>query len=182
MVQIELSTRAKSHIIKNLYPLYLHDLSPYSNKVNMHPNVHGVFGESNLTRCACQSDSLNIWWSKPGVLMPYIMRDDVTPIGFALVAAKPHTPQQCDFCLYEFFLVAPYRRRGMGSQVALWLFERYAGTWELNVLIKNTPAMSFWRSLLNSYTCESYHESPSALSLFPGCIAFRFTTGGHNCL
>jgi len=61
-VKIILSTTHDAYIIKNMYPLYLHDLSQFSGAK---PNEHGVLEPDEGRTLAEQGDVQNIWWQKP---------------------------------------------------------------------------------------------------------------------
>jgi len=66
-INIMLAEQGEAYIIKNMYPLYLHDLSGHYGLTPGHiPNVHGIFEDSNDYRTLSdQYDVQNIWWEKP---------------------------------------------------------------------------------------------------------------------
>jgi predicted acetyltransferase len=64
-----------------------------------------------------------------------------------------------DFRLCEFFLLRKHRRTGLGRNIALKLFSKLHGVWELVVLPRNTAAARFWRVVLPLASSESPSES-----------------------
>src|SRR5689334_10381852 len=93
---------AAAHVVRNLYPLYLHDLSEFSGDV---PNRHGIFEPGSDVRSLAEQGELAyqaIWWRKPGVLFPFLVLVNGGPAGFALVATGPHAPAGIQFCMQEF--------------------------------------------------------------------------------
>jgi len=91
-INIKLAEQSEAYIIKNMYPLYLHDLSGHYGLTPGHiPNVHGIFEDSNDYRTLSdQYDVQNIWWEKLNCLYPFLIRVDDIPAGFALIATPPH--------------------------------------------------------------------------------------------
>jgi len=170
-VAIQLSTPEDSVIIKNLYPLYLHDLSEFDGT---QPNRYGVFDASNrLTTLADVGEKQNLWWQKPAVLWPYLIQVDNRPAGFGLVASEPHVPQGVDFLLHEFFLAHPFRGQGLAQEAAQMIFRKHRGNWEIYALPNHVRAITFWRSAVNDYTAGRYEERVG-LTSFGDRWMFRF--------
>ncbi len=55
--------------------------------------------------------------------------------------------------MVEFFVMKKYRRSGLGSEAAKYLFLRFPGLWKLKIMEKNTPALVFWTSAIAG--CEA---------------------------
>ncbi|MDN4601464.1 hypothetical protein P5G61_09535 [Paenibacillus sp. F6_3S_P_1C] len=72
-IDVQLTHNNEAYIIKNMYPLYLHDLSGhYGLNAEHTPNQHGIFEESNdYQTLQDQYDVQNIWWEKPNVLYDF---------------------------------------------------------------------------------------------------------------
>ncbi|MBW4080903.1 GNAT family N-acetyltransferase [Paenibacillus sp. S150] len=152
----------EAYIIKNLYPLYLHDLSGHYGLTNGPVlNPHGIFEESNEIRTlADQYNVQSIWWEKPGCLHPFLIRAGGNPAGFAFVATPPHCNAGVDYFVNEFFVLQPYRGLGYAQQAAVQIFERFKGRWELftNPAEKNAAGQKFWRKTVSGYTKGNYAE------------------------
>lgn len=89
---------------------------------------------------------------------PILIRADGKIAGFALIC--PH----CDYrdekdarCFGEFFVMLKYRRMGIGKQVAMQLFDRHRGHWEVCYWKNNLPASLFWKEVVEEYTNGNYH-------------------------
>ena len=90
-VELKLSSLEDAHMIKNLWPLYLHDISQFEG---VGPNQHGVlWAEDDVRTLAEQGDGQNTWWEKPDVLFPYLILADGLPVGFNLVATGGYVPE-----------------------------------------------------------------------------------------
>ncbi len=152
-----LANKENSNIIKNMYPLYLYDLSEIYGNV---PNEYGIYEEEPVKTLMEQYDVQNNWFTKPEELFPFIIMVDDKPAGFHLVATKPYAPQTADYFVYEFFLLRPYRGKGIAEVAAKQVFERFKGRWELYTSPENNiRGQKFWRKTLNSYTSGKYEES-----------------------
>ncbi|RSK28502.1 GNAT family N-acetyltransferase [Bacillus sp. HMF5848] len=157
-LDVQLTDKNEAYIIKNLYPLYLYDLSGHYGLL---PNMHGIYEESNDFRTLKdQYDIQNIWWKKPGVLFPYIILVNEIPVGFILIATPPHCNKGIDYFVNEFFLIQSLRGQGIAERAANIVFSQHKGTWELftNPLEKNVVGQKFWRKTVSNYTKGAYIE------------------------
>jgi aminoglycoside 6'-N-acetyltransferase I len=154
-VKTILSTINDAYIVKNMYPLYLHDLCQFSGEK---PNQHGILEPTAVSTLTEQGEVQSIWWKKPDVLYPFIIQVDAKPAGFAFVARPPHVPESVDFLLHEFFIVRSFRNAGVGKRAAREVFDRFRGRWQFEVLAKNLGAQEFWRKVLREYTAGTFQE------------------------
>jgi aminoglycoside 6'-N-acetyltransferase I len=154
MLELEKMPAEKAHILQNLYPCYLHDLSEFQDTL---PNQHGLF-ESDEVVSYDKETFLKIWWQHPDQLFPYIIKIDDRPAGFALIGTKPYSGDS-DYEIKEFFIVNPYRKKGFAEQAALKAFGLFNGKWKCAVLPRNLPACSFWRRTISKITSSNYMES-----------------------
>ncbi|WP_427109507.1 GNAT family N-acetyltransferase [Lysinibacillus xylanilyticus] len=157
-IEIQLTDKNNGYVIKNLYPLYLYDLSGHYGNL---PNVHGIYEDSDDFRTLIdQYEVQNIWWEKPDILFPYSILVDGIPAGFILIASPPHCNKGIDYFLNEFFLVQSLRGRGIAEHAANMIFEQFKGNWELftNPLEKNIVGQKFWRKTISNYTSGDYSE------------------------
>ncbi|WNS45621.1 GNAT family N-acetyltransferase [Paenibacillus sp. MMS20-IR301] len=175
--ELGLTNADEAYIIKNMYPLYLHDLSGHYGLTAGHiPNRHGIFEDDPECRTlAEQYEAQNIWWDKPGVLYPFLIRADEHPAGFVLIATPPHCAQGIQYFVNDFFVLQPFRGTGTAEQAAIQVFDRFRGEWELftNPADKNITAQAFWRKTLTRYTRGRFAERTG--ETFDGHkLAFRF--------
>lgn len=170
--ELVLATEATAHIINNLYPLYLYDLSEVADWGRLIPNQHGLVEprESSARTLGEQYGTfLTGWWDDPERRLPYIIRVEGKPVGFALVAGQ--SDGDTGHILCEYFIARPNRGRGLGRDAAHRLFGMLPGRWQLDVMRSNTPALTFWRNALSPYA-ETLREQPEGDD-----IVFRFSTG-----
>jgi predicted acetyltransferase len=165
-VNLELFTTNTAHIYRNLYPLYLHDLSAFKNKSI--PNEHGVLFSDESKTLEAQMDNLSYWLNDP-FLKSYLIRVNGLPAGFSLVTTAAYSPNKATTELHEFFLLHPFRGRGIGAQAVSMTLVTVSGSWMLRVLPRNTPALAFWRKTLKRYANDLHEEI-----LEDGLIQFVF--------
>jgi len=144
-VNVSLVQAAKSAecTLRNLLNLYIHDFSEF---LGMTPSEDGSFSYT----------ALPLYWSEPG-RKAYFVRCGVSLVGFALVSRGSMVsgdPAVTD--LAEFFVVRGVRRRGVGRAAAHNLFRSMPGKWEIRVAEFNTPALRFWKSVIEKY-CGGRH-------------------------
>jgi aminoglycoside 6'-N-acetyltransferase I len=172
-IDVKLTDKNDAYIIKNLYPLYLHDLSGHHGTF---PNCHGIYEDTDdFITLQDQYVVQNVWWEKPGCLFPFLILVDGRPAGFDLIATSPHCNKDIDFFVNDFFLLQPYRGRGIAEIAATKVFDQFKGKWELftNPADKNIGAQQYWRKTLSKYTNGVYTESIG--DTFDGYkIIFRF--------
>jgi aminoglycoside 6'-N-acetyltransferase I len=157
-VELKLSTDQDAHIIKNLWPLYQHDVSEFDASK---PNRHGLFGVDNsVITFAEQSASLDAWWKDPQSLFPYLILVNGYPAGFNLVAARSRLSEsiQADFVVHEFFILHAYRGKGIGERAAVDGFALHTGKWEIVTYPSHARAIAFWRRVIKGYSRTGYAE------------------------
>ena len=157
-IEVRLTEMCEAYIIKNLYPLYLYDLSGHYERL---PNVHGIYEESDDVKTLQEQYGIqNIWWEKPDVLFPYLILSEGTPAGFILIATPPYCNKGIDFFVNEFFLIQSLRGKGIAESAANIVFDQFKGKWELftNPLEKNIAGQKFWRKCLSNYTKGAFTE------------------------
>ncbi|RKN73004.1 GNAT family N-acetyltransferase [Paenibacillus ginsengarvi] len=177
-IEVKLTEKEQAYIIKNMYPLYLHDLSGHYGLIPGHiPNLHGIFEDSNdFKTLSDQYDVQNTWWEKPKCLYPFLITVNDLPAGFALIATPPHCAKGVDYFVNEYFLLQPFRGSGIAENAAIQVFERFKGMWELftNPSEKNIVGQRFWRKTVSNYTKGNYEEALG--TTFDGHkMIFRFT-------
>ncbi|WP_078553753.1 hypothetical protein [Bacillus alkalicellulosilyticus] len=157
-ISVHLCERKNKFIINNLYPLYLHDLAGIRNEL---PNKYGVFEEDEEYQTLEQQISVfDVWWEKEGVLFPYLVTVDDLPAGFIFVATPLYVFGNCDFMIKEFFILRPFRGKGIGEYVISEIFNLYRGKWMLYTAPtdKNYKTISLWRKTLTRYTNNQFTE------------------------
>lgn len=153
------SGEADARAVRNLWPLYQHDLSAFDGA---RPNRHGVFGDDDrITTLAQHVTSLDPWWGDPASLFPYLVVAEGRPAGFSLIAARTRLPLgiPADFVVHEFFVLHAYRGCGVAERAALEGFERHRGAWEVATHPNHPRAIAFWRRVVGGYTSGRFSEA-----------------------
>ncbi|MBI1381755.1 MAG: GNAT family N-acetyltransferase [Planctomycetaceae bacterium] len=91
------------------------------------------------------------WLERPDVLFPWLIEVAGTPAGFAFLGnhrLAAAMGASSDFYFHEFHVDRAFRRRGVGRRAVELLLERHVGSWTLDVLPSNGPAVAFWESAL----------------------------------
>jgi predicted acetyltransferase len=150
-VQLEVSTVAygEKSILGNLMQYYLYELNPEPGK------EFDDKGQLNYSY-------LDHYWVEPD-RYPYLVRADGRLAGFALLKKGTYFPQQVPIELQgmqvaEFFIVKGFRRQGAGSKVAVNLFARFPGRWEIAQEAGNLAGQAFWRAVLEGYCGGKFKE------------------------
>lgn len=149
-VELRAASGADLVLIRNLYPLYLHDLTAHTDLYEV--DDQGIFYPDYLGEWL---DGRSPW------LHPFTMREGGRPAGFALVATAPypHMGHGRTFRMCEFFVLNRARRRGVGRATAHALFAMFTGVWEVSQLPSNERAIGFWRTVIGEHTRGAYAES-----------------------
>ena len=177
-VELRLSSGEDAHIIKNLWPLYQHDVSEFDP--GLVPNRHGIFGaDDGVTTLAEHAEAQDPWWRDPASLFPYLILADGIPAGFDLVAAQPRLPAgiDADFMVHEFFVLHAYRGKGVAARAALEGFDRHRGRWEIVTWPAHARAIAFWRRMVGSYAANG-HSEEEVDHPWGRRVAFRFDNSG----
>ncbi len=178
-IQVVLSDQDNAYLIKNMYPLYLHDLSAFSTAL---PNEHAILEPTPVKTLIEQGEVQHNWWEKPDVLFPFLIVVETRSAGFALVATPPHVPHGVHYVLHEVFLFHPYRGKGIAQQAVIEVFNRFQGQWELHVDPPNLRSQAFCRKTLAAYTGGSFQKQlgPSPQVHSGEAVIFRFNNGNTS--
>ena len=137
--------------IREAYRGYLDDLTRLTRNTGMFP-VSGDFGDR-------EPDLIARWFADDSS-HPLVILHDGDPAGFALVSRPPPRQRdELDYRLAEFYILEPFRRRGIGRDAATLIFNRFAGRWEVTEFVSNRPAVAFWRRVVLDYTRGDSRET-----------------------
>lgn len=117
--------------VLNLLQLYLYDMA------SMQPFPLNSGGKYEY-------DLLDRFWDHP-----YLFYADKALAGFALVTSKCQITQKnpCWF-MAEFFVLRPYRQKGLGKHVLSEILKNHAGLWHIANQKDNIVANTFWSRCL----------------------------------
>ena len=129
-------------ILANLLELYLHDFSEFRD-LELEPD--GTFGYRRLS----------LYWSESG-RHPFLVWVEGKLAGFILVKRGSEVSgDETAWDVAEFFVLRGYRRRGIGTQIALEVWRRFPGQWEVRVMESNVSARDFWAHAISILTGEA---------------------------
>ena len=131
-------------ILANLLELYAHDFSEF---LDLQLGADGRFGYKNLP----------LYWHEPN-RHPFLVRVDGNLAGLVLVKRGSEVSgDEAIWDMAEFFVARGYRRRGIGSEIAREVWQRFPGAWEVRVMEANHSARRFWERAISLFTCEPIH-------------------------
>ena len=173
-IEVVKAQKEDAHVIENLIPLYLHDLSEY---MGWRCPENGRF---------CGQDDLPQYWGKPAPEpkyawvagsrgAPFLIRVDQELAGFALVKRVGDSSPPC-YEIGGLYILRKFRRKGIGGTGACRLFDRSRGSWTVDVMSDNAPAVAFWGEVVSKYTAGSFSTSlgtcePPDIALYSYCFS-----------
>lgn len=154
--ELLLTTEEEAQPIRNLWPLYVHEVSEFDGQ---RPNRHGVISDSDDLRTVADL-SPGAWWSRPDCLFPYLIRVDGIAAGFNLIAGGPYAKTDgIDYTVHEFFVAHAFRADGTAVRAAREGIARHRGTWEVVTYPSSPRAIAFWRKTLPPCTTAPVQET-----------------------
>ncbi|PPA71065.1 GNAT family N-acetyltransferase [Jeotgalibacillus proteolyticus] len=151
---------SQKHILRNLYSLYLHDLSAFTAKLEI--GEDGSFHYESLER----------FWEIDGI-SPYFIKLETDIIGFLLLLERPFLKKENDFGVNDLFILNQFKGKGWGREAVNLLFEQRKGKYFVIELEENRPAVSFWKKLYAEAGIE-YQERQKVMDEEP-CLIQTFT-------
>jgi predicted acetyltransferase len=91
---------------------------------------------------------------------PFFVTVDGHLAGFVIVDEKSRLgSQQSPLDVAELFVLRSRRRAGVGRRIALAIFSRFRGRWEVRQVKENVAATAFWRRVIGQYTSGAFEET-----------------------
>ncbi|MDD6794143.1 MAG: GNAT family N-acetyltransferase [Clostridiaceae bacterium] len=172
-IEIKLANNTNGFIIKNMYPLYLHDICGIHKIL---PNKYGIFEDDNTVKTLMDEyDMQQIWFEHPNELFPYIIFVNDNAAGFCLIGSGKYVPKDVDFYVYETFLLSPYRGKNISHKAILEILSRHHGKWMLytHSTDNNKRAQAFWHKTVGKFTNNNYTTKKEIIDNIPKLV-FRF--------
>lgn len=129
-------------VLARLLELYQYDLSDVWPQTL---NPHGEYGFA-----------LDRYLRNPQ-LHAFLFLVDGAYAGFGLVDPDVSLPGN-EYWMGQFFVMKRYRRMGLGSRAARFIFDQFRGRWEVGQMPLNRPAQAFWRRTIAEYTQGRFSE------------------------
>ena len=125
-------------VLANLLQLYAHDFSEFHD-VELGPDGRFIYND------------LPLYWLEPH-RRPFLIMADGRLAGFVLLKRGSEVSGNEDvWDMVEFFIVRGLRRRGLGTEIARRVWEKFPGSWEVRVLDKNSAARHFWERAIATF-------------------------------
>lgn len=139
---VEVSLDEKS-ILSQLIELYEYDFSEFNDR---DVNPFGRYGYKYLDH----------YWTDEG-RHPYFVIVNEQYAGFVLINSYCYLQSSADAkAVAEFFIMRKYRGKGIGKAVAIRIFDRFPGEWEVLQHGNNEPSKVFWSKVISEYTNGEY--------------------------
>lgn len=122
-------------VLSRLLELYQYDLSEVWPQTL---NVHGEYGFA-VDRYL-RNPRLHAW----------LFLVDGAYAGFGLVDPDVSLPEN-ELWMGQFFVMKRYRRAGVGTQAARFIFDQLPGKWEVGQMPLNHAARAFWLRTIGDY-------------------------------
>ena len=129
-------------VLARLLELYQYDMCEFWPK---DLNVHGEYGFA-----------VDRYLRNP-LLRAYFFLVNGNYAGFGLIDPDVSLPGN-QFWMGQFFVMKQYRRDGIGTKAAHFIFDQFRGRWEVGQMPLNKPAQIFWRRAIAQYTNGAYVE------------------------
>jgi predicted acetyltransferase len=141
-LSIKAAAPGERDLLENLTQFYLHDFSElFSETSRLDLMADGRFSPD---------PPLDRWWQAEDHL-PFLLRWQDRPVGFALINRHSHMGAPMDYAVAEFFVVRKCRRVGIGSAAAGAIFSALPGQWEAAVMRRNRRALAFWDAAIRQH-------------------------------
>ena len=134
-------------VVNNLFRLYYYDLSTVTGWNCPESGLFEGYAFGNLFQFCNDDDKY-----------AFVVRVDRHLAGFVLID-NVGVNTLVDYNVAEFFILQKYRRIGAGTYVALNIFDKFRGNWEVMQAPDHKAAQAFWRKVIAEYTSGDYEES-----------------------
>ncbi|WP_391203515.1 GNAT family N-acetyltransferase [Psychrobacillus sp. L4] len=140
-ISLQLVSETEAPILRNLYALYLHDLSRFTTNIDI--EIDGFF----------HFEDFNFFWNVEGI-SPYFIKNENNIIGFLLLLERPFLKKESDLGVNDIFILNKYKGKGFGSKALEKLFKEKRGKYFVIELEENLPAVSFWKKIYEQLNIE----------------------------
>lgn len=142
-IKLEKVTSEEKTILYNLLQFAIYDASQY---VDIDLNESGFFDYDWFENYFIDDDR-DAYFIKMGDKL----------IGFVMVNENLKIYSNGK-SIAEFLIFPSYRRKKIGKQVAITIFDMYLGNWEVELIKNSIQAYKFWQNTIKEYTNNNYEE------------------------
>jgi len=141
-VKLQEVLESEKSILRNLYSLYLHELSKYTTNLDI--SEDGLF----------HFEELDKFWNVDG-MSPYFIMFDEKVVGFLLLLERPFLKKSNDYGINDLFILNKCKGKGLATQVVRTLFEEKPGRYFVMQVVENKRAVAFWKKVYHELNIES---------------------------
>lgn len=138
-IEIIPATIEQQPILANLFELYAYDFTEFRD---FDIGDNGFYGYKWLP----------LYWEDAN-RFPFLIYVDGKIAGFVLVQkGSPIADDKNVYDIAEFFIMRKYKRKNVGTTVALKVWDKFKGPWQVRVLTENKIANAFWLKAIQKFT------------------------------
>lgn len=157
-IKLEKITNQKELRLKRLLQLYQYDWSEISNESKLSPT--GLYRYIDLNK---------FWRCSGSKIFLIKVSDEIA--GFVMLKKYTYLPdEKAVRVIDEFFVMRKFRKKNIGTEVAVKLFNTFHGAWQVSETLENKGAQKFWRKIISAYTNNKYKEILSNNKLWHGYV------------
>jgi predicted acetyltransferase len=141
-IRIALATLADYPVIQNMARFYVYDLSSECGFISSDWAIpaDGLYESFDFKDYFQDVDR-----------RAFLINVDDEIAGFILLNQKGILPKT-EWNMGEFFILAKFQDKGIGSKAAQQIWSDHPGRWEISVIPENKNAANFWRRVILSYS------------------------------
>lgn len=129
--------------IQNMARFYVYDMSRYcGNLLGWECPPNGLYECFDLKHHFEEKDN-----------HPFFIKMGDELAGFVIINNQG-TSDEVDWNMAQFFVLAKFQNRGVGSKVAHTLFLQFQGVWEVSAIPDNKSAEAFWEKTILAHVGE----------------------------
>lgn len=128
-------------LLERLMQFYLHDISFYFPM---------QFSENTCTFVYDFNGGLDKYFVNIENIA-YFIKQNSKIVGFVFIDIYKD-----ENVIQEFFILNPNKRKGIGKEVAFYIFDKYKGSWTVKSLPCSESVEKFWDKIIKEYTNNNY--------------------------
>lgn len=135
-MKVTLEPVANIQIVKNLFQLYLYDMSEY---MGWPPNEDGLYLSEQAV------NDLDTYMERDDHF-PYLIKADDELAGFCFARSALFEDDRFD--MGQFFVLRKFKRQGIGLKAFQQCVATHPGNWLVRVLPENAGPKAFWQKAI----------------------------------
>jgi predicted acetyltransferase len=141
-ILIEPVLKEEKEILRNLLEKYSYEFSQYEDT---DVNNMGLYGYTYLDHYWVENNRF-----------PFFIKLNNKLVGFIMVNDYQEVKIETNYAMSEFFIMYKYRKMGIGTYTAKYIFDKFKGKWQLMYHPKNIISKIFWNKVVKEHTNGKY--------------------------